>query len=114
MSTKMVPLVVPAIIAVLVVALAATNLTNVVFSLFGAALSIPEGTILAAGFFLGLLSMFPVVRARIVSEQASHKALTKWDAEDQKLATQVQSDREKQLEAKIATLEAALQKALKK
>ena len=47
-------------------------------------------------------------------ERASTKALTKWDVEDQKLLTQVQTDREKQLEAKIATLESALQKALKK
>ena len=37
-----------------------------------------------------------------------------WQAQDTKLAANLTSDREKQLEAKINTLEAALEKALKK
>ncbi len=37
-----------------------------------------------------------------------------WQDQDAKLAANLTSDREKQLEAKIATLEAALEKALKK
>lgn len=38
----------------------------------------------------------------------------RWQAQDAKLAGNITSDREKQLEAKISTLETALEKALKK
>jgi len=38
----------------------------------------------------------------------------RWQAQDEKLAANLTSDREKQLEAKISTLETALEKALKK
>jgi hypothetical protein len=38
----------------------------------------------------------------------------RWQAQDAKLAASVTSDREQQLEAKIKTLETALEKALKK
>ena len=40
--------------------------------------------------------------------------LAEWDRQDAKLKAEVRSDREKQLEAKIATLESALKAALKK
>lgn len=39
---------------------------------------------------------------------------TKWQVQDAKLIAEVKSDREKQLEAKIQTLEAALKQSLKK
>ena len=47
---------------------------------------------------------------KVVSTQ---KKLEEWDVQDAKLAASVKSDREKQLEAKIVTLEAALKAALK-
>lgn len=104
-----------AVVAVLVLALAAMNLTAVAVSLFGAATAnVPEGLLLGGGFVIGVLVTLPLYFSKVSSEQASAKALTKWDQEDQKLLTQVQTDREKQLEAKIATLESALQRALKK
>jgi hypothetical protein len=67
------------------------------------------------GFAIGFVIGGGWLRMLVANkERAGTKALTKWEAEDQKLLTQVQTDREKQLEAKIATLESALQKALKK
>lgn len=44
----------------------------------------------------------------------SERIELEWQTQDAKLAAAVQSDREKQLEAKIATLETALKQALKK
>lgn len=49
-----------------------------------------------------------------VGKVSQEKKKLEWDAQDAKLAVSVQSDREKQLEAKINTLEAALKTALKK
>lgn len=104
-----------AAVAAAILALSAMNLTTVALSLFGAATtSIPEGALLAGGFLLGVAVTLPLYFAKLSADQASSKALNKWEAEDQKLISQVQSDREKQLEAKVATLEAALQRALKK
>jgi hypothetical protein len=75
----------------------------------------PELLISIIGFAIGFVIGGGWLRMLVANkERASSKALTKWEAEDQKLLTQVQTDREKQLEAKIATLETALQKALKK
>jgi uncharacterized integral membrane protein len=109
------PLVIGAVITVAVIALAAVNFsTTIALNLFGAALSVPTGATVLIGYVAGLLCLAPLIASKLSSSAASEKALTKWDAEDQKLLQQVQTDREKQLEAKIATLEAALNKALKK
>lgn len=48
-----------------------------------------------------------------VGKVSQEKKKLEWDAQDAKLAASVKSDREKQLEAKINTLEAALKTALK-
>src|SRR5215475_12403711 len=45
---------------------------------------------------------------------AEEKRLNAWQAQDAKLISEIKSDREKQLEAKIATLETALKASLKK
>jgi uncharacterized integral membrane protein len=96
-------------------ALTAVNLAMVPFNLLVTTASIPVGAVVFGSFVIGgLLSAFYFASNANRKSAASAKALTKWDAEDQKLLTQVQSDREKQLEAKIATLESALQRALKK
>ena len=50
----------------------------------------------------------------LLIHQQNEKRLEKWQNQDAKLLVEVQSDKEKQLEAKIATLEAALKRALKK
>jgi len=48
-----------------------------------------------------------------IGKVSQEKKKLEWDAQDAKLAASVKSDREKQLEAKINTLEAALKTALK-
>ena len=65
----------------------------------------------AMGVLLGALSMIPFVGSK---QEENVAKLKEWQNQDAKLAIEVQSDKEKQLEAKIATLEAALKAALKK
>lgn len=113
MSSKM-PIVLLALGAVLVISLSVMNMTPVAFSMFGATTYLPDGLLLGGGFLAGVLLTLPLYWSRVKTDQASVKTLSKWETEDQKLLHQVQTDREKQLEAKIATLEAALQRALKK
>jgi len=91
-----------------------SNTAAVALSIFGAPLSLPEGVLLIAGYVVGVALTFTLLLTRYQAKTASNVRLQQWDQQDQKLLQQVQTDREKQLEAKIATLEAALQRALKK
>lgn len=63
---------------------------------------------LASGALLGT----SIAQLKVGKVNQEKKKL-EWDAQDAKLAASVKSDREKQLEAKIETLEAALKAALK-
>lgn len=63
------------------------------------------------GAMVGTTSLLPYVKGR---QEENVAKLKEWQEQDAKLALEVQSDKEKQLEAKIATLEAALKQALKK
>ncbi len=63
------------------------------------------------GALVGASSMVPFLQGKQVENVAK---LKEWQQQDAKLAVEVQSDKEKQLEAKIATLETALKQALKK
>jgi hypothetical protein len=63
------------------------------------------------GVVIGGISMIPFVGSK---QEENVAKLKEWQNQDAKLAIEVQSDKEKQLEAKIATLEAALKAALKK
>ena len=112
--TRNLPIILIMLVTLIIGALSFVNGTMVSMSLFGAALQVPEGFLLGGGYVLGMILSLPVVMARLASQKASHKQLSQWQTQDNKLAGQVQSDKEKQLEAKIATLEAALQRALKK
>jgi hypothetical protein len=108
-----------AIIAIVVVtavigALALTNAGTLEVSIFGLAVSLTSGWLLLAGYLLGVVASLPLVMARLHQEKTADRRLTEWQVQDAKLAASVQTDREKQLEAKIATLEAALNRALKK
>lgn len=114
MSARTVPLILLAIISIVVFVLAGFNPVGVHLSLFGASLGLSEGVLIAASYVLGVIITLPLFYSRIASKQASDQRLVEWQQQDNKLAQQVQTDREKQLEAKIATLEAALQKALQK
>ncbi len=114
MSARTVPLILLGVTSILVFALSALNGGAVTFSLFGASLSVSEGVLLGISYVLGVIGTLPLFYARVASKAASEQKLVEWQQQDNKLAQQVQSDKEKQLEAKIATLEAALQKALQR
>ncbi|HEY9792315.1 MAG TPA: hypothetical protein V6D22_18070 [Candidatus Obscuribacterales bacterium] len=100
--------------SVIAVALGVINGTPEPVNLFGAQMSLPEGAVIIGGYIFGVLCTFGMLAGRYSAKAASNQTLQEWEAQDQKMLGQVQSDREKQLEAKIATLEAALQKALKR
>lgn len=95
------------------VLIALSNWQHVHVHLFNYTFSVPFGLMviisLIAGSFAGIadyLSLNRRSRQNQIQEQ--------WQAQDVKLVASMTSDREKQLEAKIATLETALEKALKK
>lgn len=114
MSKKMFPLLLLALASAAIAALGFTNTSSVALSVFGASLSLPVGLLLGFAYLLGVFFTLPLLTIRAASEAASQQRLAEWQQQDNKLALQVQTDREKQLEAKIATLETALQKALKR
>ena len=62
-----------------------------------------------SGTFAGIADLLSLNRG---GKQAQIQE--RWQTQDAKLAANLTSDREKQLEAKISTLEVALEKALKK
>lgn len=82
---------------------------------FGMSFSMSAGLIAVlsyvSGVLIGGVSIVPFLSDKQHNNVAKLKA---WQDQDAKLAVEVQSDKEKQLEAKIATLEAALKQALKK
>lgn len=71
------------------------------------------GSVLLEGVGIGLLCGLLVIFAQRAKQKGQENKLAQWEAQDVKLAAEVKSDREKQLEAKISTLEAALKTALK-
>ena len=112
--TKNLPIILIVLVTLIIGALSFVNGALVSLSLFAASIQVPEGFLLGGGYVLGMVLSLPVVMARLASDKASHKQVAQWQNQDNKLAQQIQSDKEKQLEAKVATLEAALQRALKK
>jgi uncharacterized integral membrane protein len=101
------------IVSLALLAVAITNGNPIQLSLFGSNTTCPEGMLLASGLIVGWLGGVSVSRI-FTKKVASQKRKLEWVAQDAKLAAEVRSDREKQLEAKINTLEAALKSALKK
>ena len=75
--------------------------------------SLPAGACLALSW-LGGGGLALAYRQLTLPKIKSEGVKSEWQVQDAKLAAEIKSDREKQLEAKIATLEAALSKALKK
>lgn len=65
---------------------------------------------LASGCIVGFSLNFAFSKGKLNNQ----RKLEEWQAQDAKLAASLVSDKEKQLEAKIATLETALKNALKK
>jgi hypothetical protein len=85
------------------------------FHLYSFGFDINSGTLAMMFFACGTIfgTLWPYAMGANVHEQNVTK-LKEWQTQDQKLAIEVQRDKEKQLEAKIATLEAALKQALNK
>lgn len=109
-----------AIIALSVILLLATfvvaaqNGAAVTVSLFGAALQAPLAVLIVAFFFAGMIAPMALWSVRTSKEATADKTQLEWQKQDTKLIAEIESDKIKQLQSKIETLEAALDKALKK
>ncbi len=93
--------------------MATTAALSVSYTIASQALQLPLPLVALKFFALGVITMFSIWKIRSKELKSEAKQL-QWQAQDAKLAVEIQSDKEKQLEAKIATLEAALTSALKK
>lgn len=102
-----------ALLAALFIYLAIANPQPATLAIFGSQFKTPLSLIILTPLVLSLLA---AVSAELVRapKVASERRQREWAAQDAKLMAEVKSDREKQLEAKIATLEAALKQALAK
>ncbi len=91
----------------------AVNTAVVPVNFFGKVWSVSLALIVAKLYIVGILCGLSVTRLRRREEKSEQKQL-EWKAQDAKLAAEIQTDAVKLLEAKIATLETALDKALKR
>jgi uncharacterized integral membrane protein len=83
-------------------------------NLMGSNVTITLGTILFGSFAVGFVSALCFNATSKLKDIKSEQNQLEWQKQDQKLAIEIQSDKEKQLEAKIQTLEIALKSALDK
>ena len=79
----------------------------------GVETGLPSAIGFVCAWIFGVLGGLALMLANDKTELNQEKKL-EWQAQDVKLMASVASDREKQLEAKISTLEVALKTALKK
>jgi membrane protein DedA with SNARE-associated domain len=114
MSRLMIAVIFLLICSVVIGLLAAGNPAAGTLNLAGQSVALSVGAVLSIGYLVGLFAGTGLFLASERSKQKENKQLQQWQHQDAKLVAEVQTDREKQLEAKIATLEAALQRALKK
>ncbi len=95
------------------VLLALSNWQPTMLQLFGSAFTLPLGAVVILSLVIGFLAgVSDYLSMRRGAKQEQIKS--DWQVQDAKLAASITSDREKQLEAKISTLETALEKALRK
>jgi len=114
MAIKYAALGISCAVALLVIALAMTNQQQVPVSLFGHPQQISECFLMLAGIVGGALAGVATGSIFLGRAKTQGQKLNQWQVQDAKLIAQVKSDREKQLEAKIATLESALKAALRR
>lgn len=105
---------VSAILLLATVVVAVQNGAAVPLRLFGAALQAPLGALIAAFFVAGAIAPMALWSIRTSKEATADKTQLEWQKQDTKLIAEIESDKIKQLHAKIETLEAALDRALKK
>ncbi len=106
-------LAVTSILLLLVLSIVVTNNQAVQLNTVFGALDLSCGVTIFAGTICGGLFVFSLSLMNLKKVESQKRKL-EWDAQDAKLVAEIKSDREKQLEAKISTLEAALKSALKK
>lgn len=90
------------------------NLAAVPLTLFGTQTEISLAALTFGSFLAGVLTTMSLWTLREVKQQVSDQKQIEWQKQDEKLAIEIQSDKEKQLEAKIATLEQALKAQIDK
>ena len=101
------------VIATLTCILLATSPTQLMVTAFSTVISLPATAVVATSWIAGGCCLF-AYRQITLPKAKSEKILQNWDKQDVKLEAEKQTDNIKQLEAKILTLETALQSALKK
>lgn len=109
-----IPFALTALVFVLIGILSFQNMEAVNFQLFGAKNSMPLACLISSSFLLGLAPGITFMAFRRKKQESSKVIEQKWDKDDEKLAKEIGSDKVKQLEAKIETLETALKAALAK
>jgi uncharacterized integral membrane protein len=102
------------LITLLVLILSVMNWQSQEINLFGTMQHLPLGMMILIACVSGALVPLSLLLVGVGRRQGQTKQLQEWQKQDAKLLNQIASDREKQLEAKIVTLEAALKVALKK
>lgn len=108
------PIVLSAIAFLLFGIIALQNPAPANFTLFGATSSAPLACFLSGTFILGLIPGLSFMLFRQKKKAISKAKELEWDKDNQKLAKEIESDKVKQLQAKIETLETALKSALAK
>lgn len=88
--------------------------TPAALNLLGMNVDLTLGTITFGAFGIGVVTAFLFNATSKLKEIKSEQNQIEWQKQDNKLAKEIQSDKEKQLEAKIQTLEIALKSALDK
>lgn len=114
MSRQLLAILLIAVSMVITGTLTIMNGAPVTANLFGSQVSMTLGTGMLVAYLVAAVAFggaaFLLKQDKVVQD----KTLATWEAQDQKLLQSVQTDREKQLEAKIETLESALKQALKR
>jgi uncharacterized integral membrane protein len=102
-----------ALAAIITIIFALMNTAAVSVVMPGTHIDLPLAVVAVKFYALGIISAVCGWKIRSKTLKVEAKQL-EWQAQDAKLQAEIRSDREKQLEAKIATLEVALNAALKK
>jgi hypothetical protein len=100
--------------AALVVYLVWSNQSITTLNIFSMQINLSGGMLVLIGYLIGQTALISYSLTIKTNQQKTNEHLEEWKKQDTKLAASVQSDREKQLEAKIETLESALKQALKR
>ncbi len=105
---------VSAVMGLVVLVVCVLNGASAAVNLFGQSVTAPLGVFLFATFALGYFSSLSLWSIKMSKSRISDVKMVQWEKQDEKLEKEIRSDREKQLEAKIETLETALRAALQK